>query len=239
MARSSASLRLREARQPGREPQQRARKGEQPRGPAERAPDGAAQFRRRHRRAVAHGVGPALRRAGKAGENRVYQVADVDQAAAVLDARQRQRPATVDGAHQREEVRFDARAVDERRAQDDRLEAGEAEERLLGLQLRAAVGVIRLRRLERAEVDEAPCARRERHARLRDRALHVDALQFRGTRGGVRDVREVHDRIAAFHRRAQFMPCGGERQAEMAADEAAGAGDEDAHVQLPPCSTAR
>ena len=78
-------------------------------------------------------------------------------------------------------------------------------------------------------VDEAPSARGKRGLCLRDRAFDIHAMQLGGRRGRVRDVRQVHHGVATLERGPHVMARRRKRGAQVAADEAALAGDVDAH----------
>ena len=96
--------RARELLQRRRKFEQRDRKRKQPRRMAERGAERAAQIRRGYRRAIAQWVrAPRCRGSIHTAHDRVGEIADVDQAAPVLDARERQRQPAIDRAHQREE----------------------------------------------------------------------------------------------------------------------------------------
>src|SRR5882672_742552 len=102
--------------------QQRARKREEPGARAKSGTELAAELRRGHRLAVRN----EIRAVGiQATDDRVGQVADVDQAPAVVDGGERQRPAAIDRAQEREEIRLYAGSVDERRPKDREAQAGD------------------------------------------------------------------------------------------------------------------
>src|SRR6267142_5039035 len=107
---------------------QRRRKAQEPCRPPERLAELAAKLRRRNRVAVRDQIGTLSTEATQDG---IDEVADVEQAAPVVDRRERQRPAAGDRAHQRQEVRLDAGAVNQRRPQHRETQAADRVQRFL------------------------------------------------------------------------------------------------------------
>ena len=119
--------------------------------------------------------------------DRVDEIADVEQAAAIADRRQRQPPLARDFVEQRREIAFHARAVHQRQAQHDRRHrrgAGDRRELALGVELAARVGVARVGRIVRTERTPG----RARLAVDLDRAREHEA-RHAGAHGGAREPR--------------------------------------------------
>ena len=157
--------------------------------------------------------------------DRIDEVADEDEAPAVPHRAERQRHAAGDERDEPREIAARAGAVDERRAEDHRLEAARSAERgeaALGVRLGSAVRILRQERARlgerrtrgaiavhpcRAEEHEAPDSRGRRGLRKPQRTerVHRAVERMRVGRRIAQHVRargEMHDRVDAGERRA-------------------------------------
>ena len=159
--------------------------------------------------------------ASTSADDRMHEVADVEEIAPVRNAAERQQRFARDGVEQRSEIALDARPVDEREPQHDRVERRsrrDRRQRALGLHLAARIRIVRRKRvvgperaarhcrlavdLDRAREHEPPHARPHRGRRealRRDdvRRLVEGAWIGRGIGQHVRPAREMHDRRGA------------------------------------------
>src|SRR6266705_1462183 len=127
--------------------QQRRRCGKKPCRTPERPSDARHQIGSRNGFLIAHEKGPARGGVLRATRYRVDEIAQVDQAAPVVHAREGQRQPGVDPAEQAQKIGPDARPIHERRPDQHELHpasGGYGRQRALGFELGAAVGVLGL-----------------------------------------------------------------------------------------------
>ena len=178
---------------PGGEREERRRHVGHPRVDAERRGDAARELGRRDRLAVrgepraADGAGHLEQR----GDG-VREIAHVEEVAPVVDPAERQSCAARDGIEQRQEIALDARPVDERKPQHDRVERGsgrDGREAPLGVGLAARIRVLRDQRIVRPE---RPAGQRRLAVDLdrarEDESPHAGAHRRRGEALGRDDI---------------------------------------------------
>src|SRR6267143_771988 len=146
-------------RDDSRHAQKRWRRGKKSRRPPEHAGDTRHQVGSRNALIVTDQKGSARGGVFRKARDRVDEIADVDQAAAIAHAREGQGQSRIDPAEQTQEVGLDLGAVYERRPDDHELDAasgGGIGQGPFGFELGAAVGVLRI---ERVVLGVRPAAR--------------------------------------------------------------------------------